>query len=809
MKNLILILSFLIRTSTFAGGGSDVGNGGDVVACRDVQGELISVETLDLYEWRKTTGLSIRQFPTIDENLVFNQVAAGIGKFIPSLEKDFNSDKNFFDQNHIKAEGISLLDVPDSMHVVIPQTCLIEQIAIQKPPQLPWEKYYTINKTLWDKMDATNKAALVFHEIIFKRAIANSHQNSIAVRKLVGYIFSSLYESQKLVEFVKVLNTLKILPESDIREVIYGRFRMNVKLTDPNVIYDLETGRLRPGITVTLLPDHFLLDNNLIDQKFLSPRLQMPLGDQPSRVSRMMTLDQMREFVPRLVFPQEYFNKCIVNSPVPVKDEVITNPKFNVYVDISRDFVLEKISYDANNAPNYKDNYSIGIESVDEVLDICNNIRGFLKMQTDFSQEDLWRVELARAHADFELFVAQQFGPIYKFVSTNRDGGHFKISAKTMKPLLTNVIVETRKAVEFKFQDKPITLSPGAKFVSEIFSQIPSVENLQFIEGTIAQPGLFNVNLFGNEVPVPFKQARLVKPAIFNGHQAEIIEGVVGPVDASVGLLLQLTKKYSFRIFNEVKWGRLTGEGSASFQDVKLTSKNVIPFKHPYIPANEISVKDAVVKIFTPINASEVLPEHVQLISGKLAEPVRLSVDEKFGKMWNVSLNVDQEFKNGKLPTKFFVTGNSDFTVTTKAYSWNNAESKKSEFKYKSGYTAYIYTDEDTGPMEHLYIKMSAPLAQAAQAYCRIEYHFDSFFVSPEKMEAIYLIQNLKTLESRFDLWSLRFMVQRTGQEGSSAYQREPVKSFRNNEVRIFNSDCSRIPYIKAFPPITDVFPIY
>lgn len=87
MKTLLMSLFLLMASTAFAGpGGSDVGNGGDVVACRDQQGNLQSVESLDVFEWNKmNSNIPVAVFAGLSSDQIIDRVFKKIETQIPSL----------------------------------------------------------------------------------------------------------------------------------------------------------------------------------------------------------------------------------------------------------------------------------------------------------------------------------------------------------------------------------------------------------------------------------------------------------------------------------------------------------------------------------------------------------------------------------------------------------------------------------------------------------------------------------------------------------------------------------------------------
>ncbi len=185
----VFFYSIAVQAGTF------VGNGGDVVVCRhSISQEITSAEVLDLYEGRVHYGLRPQALRglSVEETLqFFFHRTYKYGLHIPGSGKDL---EHFYNQaNFLK--GTVLVDMPDSWHLSFPKNCKVEQIVIQINPSRKFEKRYTVNQDLWDYLDNFNKAALVFHELLYKHKIEKTDDaskiNSRDVRYMVAVTASN------------------------------------------------------------------------------------------------------------------------------------------------------------------------------------------------------------------------------------------------------------------------------------------------------------------------------------------------------------------------------------------------------------------------------------------------------------------------------------------------------------------------------------------------------------------------------------------------------------------------------------------
>jgi len=117
---------------------ANLGNGGDVVVCRNVADGTVRIELLDSYEARALRGLSIVfENPGADYIEQIRVLAARLEilspdrarRFVVAAER-FSDDANFI-------SGITLTDVPDWSYIPIPSGCRLAQAAVYRNRQFP------------------------------------------------------------------------------------------------------------------------------------------------------------------------------------------------------------------------------------------------------------------------------------------------------------------------------------------------------------------------------------------------------------------------------------------------------------------------------------------------------------------------------------------------------------------------------------------------------------------------------------------------------------------------------------------------
>ncbi len=202
----ILILAIFISTKTFSGTGRTVGNGGDVLYCKDIK------ETLTVLDWYE--GQELRNFhlslgeSTLSLEEKINLVLSRLVRLSPIRAQRYKEHVSaFFDDVKWIKDG-TLVDIPDSDHVVIPTNCKILQIANQSTPVFKTDKRYLIDFSLWNNLDNNQKVALIFHEVIYREALELGHINSISTRLLNSLLLSLEIEQMSIEEFNNVLRKI-------------------------------------------------------------------------------------------------------------------------------------------------------------------------------------------------------------------------------------------------------------------------------------------------------------------------------------------------------------------------------------------------------------------------------------------------------------------------------------------------------------------------------------------------------------------------------------------------------------------------
>lgn len=160
-----------------------VGNGGDVVVCRNATNQITSIEALDIYEgrvrWRIEFDLGDSSLSPLEK---VELALSRLDRVSPIRAQRYLEKAQQFEANALFLDNVELLDIPDSNHLVFPKNCKVEQIIVQRTPRFPDDRRYHVSNDLWKLLDSTNKAALILHEIIYEEALEFWHQDSVPTR---------------------------------------------------------------------------------------------------------------------------------------------------------------------------------------------------------------------------------------------------------------------------------------------------------------------------------------------------------------------------------------------------------------------------------------------------------------------------------------------------------------------------------------------------------------------------------------------------------------------------------------------------
>jgi hypothetical protein len=211
MKRKILAVSLVFASAVSAGtawanGGSSGGNGGDAVVCRTGDGSIRSAELLDFYEAKVQRGfgqdLGNAGLTALEK---VDYVLSRLARYSPERAERYRVQAHAFFENAKFVRGIDLVDIPDSEHMIFPRGCAVEQIVIQKKPELPQDKLYLVNADLWDRLSKNHQAGLILHEVIYTEAMEFDHPDSRRVRYFNSVMSSSGFDRTSYRDFFKLI----------------------------------------------------------------------------------------------------------------------------------------------------------------------------------------------------------------------------------------------------------------------------------------------------------------------------------------------------------------------------------------------------------------------------------------------------------------------------------------------------------------------------------------------------------------------------------------------------------------------------
>ena len=190
MKTLFLLGAFFFAFGARAETGNSVGGGGKAIVCRANDSQILSAEMFDLYEGRIRDGR-----PALISNLPYTEQLKNAVKKVEkfsagALERGPNPAE--LDLAKIKIQylpkGNRLEPTDDSLHAVAPSLCKIEQLAVFSIRQ----GKLIIDQEIFDKLDETNKAALFFHELVYRYLRRSAGESdSFYTRQIVSYYFAN------------------------------------------------------------------------------------------------------------------------------------------------------------------------------------------------------------------------------------------------------------------------------------------------------------------------------------------------------------------------------------------------------------------------------------------------------------------------------------------------------------------------------------------------------------------------------------------------------------------------------------------
>jgi hypothetical protein len=203
--------AFFVGFPTFAFAGGSDGSGGKGVVCRNTDGSIRSVMTLDL--WEAKTLQNRNPAPVVDIEKAVDSLLMNLAQSFP-YNKSWTQGgkaictnqecplsymreiaKRFLkpDVNIIRLRGVELEQTRDALEVAKPSGCAIEQIVNFQEAGAPIDSggVVYVNQDLIEKMDNASVASLIAHESYYSLLrYMHGDLNSLRTRRAVGYAAS-------------------------------------------------------------------------------------------------------------------------------------------------------------------------------------------------------------------------------------------------------------------------------------------------------------------------------------------------------------------------------------------------------------------------------------------------------------------------------------------------------------------------------------------------------------------------------------------------------------------------------------------
>ncbi len=201
-----------------------LGNGGDGVVCHGSDGQIVSVELLDIYEARTRSMTLDPAIPSTSrrEHIAYvldrltrydlyrgqkyQKRAIQILKDIEALEADPSAASEL-----VRFTSDRLVDIPDTGMATYPEGCQIDQMIVRADELFPGDKRFTIRKSLWTNLNSFNQAASILHEAIYEDFSADGFTSATS-RYFNAAIHGAAFQERK--DYFALTATLKIRPQA-------------------------------------------------------------------------------------------------------------------------------------------------------------------------------------------------------------------------------------------------------------------------------------------------------------------------------------------------------------------------------------------------------------------------------------------------------------------------------------------------------------------------------------------------------------------------------------------------------------------
>ncbi len=217
-KRYFIVLALMTGASVYAKPmkmmvpeGGRVGNGGGLVVCRNPADHAIrSVELIDYYEARTRRKLTLDlESLTGSWKERAQQLISRLSKLSPMRVDIYSKWLETFEKEAVFVKDSQFTTIPDTGFIAIPNGCEFEQGVVQLKPRFSDDYRYSVNLTLWEAMDDSQRAGLVLHEFLYREAIGYGHTDSISVRYINGTIADSKFAAMEESNWISLLTQAK------------------------------------------------------------------------------------------------------------------------------------------------------------------------------------------------------------------------------------------------------------------------------------------------------------------------------------------------------------------------------------------------------------------------------------------------------------------------------------------------------------------------------------------------------------------------------------------------------------------------
>jgi hypothetical protein len=231
--------------------GVNSSGGAKVIVCRNHKGSIKTVELLDLFEAKELYRLNITPLGKDFDSSIggLDGKLAAIFKEMPMTPMDIWIKQA---QGNMVLVDSELEPVDDAKSPLKPPAgCDFEQLALYYQTDAGNPTLW-VNQQLWDKMDFTNRAAMLAHEVVYEISRSGGDTDSMRSRKIVGHLFSDFSIVPVLNEIPKGAKSCYAAKGDGLDNFKFA-FLMYDDPTDPTNVklqFDLIRGRLPFAKTV-------------------------------------------------------------------------------------------------------------------------------------------------------------------------------------------------------------------------------------------------------------------------------------------------------------------------------------------------------------------------------------------------------------------------------------------------------------------------------------------------------------------------------------------------------------------------------